>query len=75
MSNRHQVYDLPIADAAQKLQIGVTVLKKYCRRFNIPRWPYRKIKSLDKLIESVYEYSKDEPEAAEVRFVACFRQR
>jgi hypothetical protein len=30
-----QVYHLPINEAAAQLQIGVTVLKKYCRRFKV----------------------------------------
>lgn len=29
------------------------VLKKYCRIFNIGRWPFRKLKSLDKLVSTV----------------------
>ena len=29
------------------------VLKKYCRIFNITRWPFRKLKSLDKLVSTV----------------------
>lgn len=51
-----QVYHLPINEAADSLGIGVTVLKKYCRKFCIPRWPYRKLKSMDKLIESLQAY-------------------
>jgi hypothetical protein len=47
------VFHLPIADAAPLLGLGVTALKKRCRRINIPRWPYRKLASLEKLIESV----------------------
>ena len=47
------VFHLPISDAASKLGMGVTVLKKQCRRINIPRWPYRKLASIEKLIESV----------------------
>jgi hypothetical protein len=30
-----QVYHLPIHEAAQSLGVGVTVLKKYCRRFDV----------------------------------------
>ena len=29
------------------------MLKKYCRIFNITRWPFRKLKSLDKLVSTV----------------------
>lgn len=44
------VYEHPIRKAAALLNIGVTVLKKYCRWYSIDRWPYRKICSVDKLI-------------------------
>jgi hypothetical protein len=47
------VFHLPIADAATSLGLGVTLLKKRCRRINIPRWPYRKLASIEKLIASV----------------------
>jgi hypothetical protein len=51
------VYDLPIEAAADQLGVGVTVLKKYCRRFNITRWPYRKRLSVQKLLDVVKEYA------------------
>ena len=47
------VYEHPISRAAAQLNIGVTVLKKYCRWYSIDRWPYRKIRSVDKLIEQL----------------------
>lgn len=47
------VYEHPITSAAAQLNIGVTVLKKYCRWYSIDRWPYRKIRSVDKLIEQL----------------------
>lgn len=47
------VYEHPISTAAAELNIGVTVLKKYCRWYSIERWPYRKIRSVDKLIEQL----------------------
>ena len=47
------VFHLPISDAASRLGMGVTVLKKQCRKIGIPRWPYRKLASIEKLIESV----------------------
>jgi hypothetical protein len=54
------LYDLPITDAARELGIGVTVLKKICRKHEIVRWPYRKRKSLSKLIECVKDYANRE---------------
>lgn len=53
-----EVYHLPISRAAAHLDVGSTVLKKYCRKFNIQRWPYRKINSLHKLIDAVEGYEK-----------------
>ncbi|XP_021729167.1 protein RKD4-like [Chenopodium quinoa] len=48
-------FDLPISKAAKELNVGLTVLKKRCRELNIKRWPHRKIKSLEALINSVKE--------------------
>ena len=47
------MYEHPISKAAAHLNIGVTVLKKYCRWYSIERWPYRKIHSVDKLIDQL----------------------
>lgn len=46
-------FDLPIMEASRNLKVGLTVLKKKCREFGIPRWPHRKIKSLDSLIHEL----------------------
>ncbi|ONM14994.1 NLP transcription factor [Zea mays] len=45
-----QYFHLPIRDASKTLKIGVSILKRKCRQYGIPRWPHRKIKSLDSLI-------------------------
>ncbi|KAI7734669.1 hypothetical protein M8C21_009087 [Ambrosia artemisiifolia] len=61
-------FDLPIIEASKNLKVGLTVLKKKCREFGIPRWPHRKIKSLDGLIsdlqEEVKRQQEDDEEAA-----------
>ncbi|CAL9109188.1 unnamed protein product [Musa textilis] len=41
--------------ASKYLRVGLTVLKRKCREFGIPRWPHRKIKSLDNLIQNLQE--------------------
>lgn len=46
-------FDLPIVEASRNLKVGLTVLKRKCREFGIPRWPHRKIKSLDTLIRDL----------------------
>ncbi|XP_021761551.1 protein RKD4-like [Chenopodium quinoa] len=48
-------FDLPISKAAKELNVGLTILKKRCRELNIKRWPHRKIKSLEALINSTKE--------------------
>ena len=48
-------YHLPISRAAKELGMGVTVMKKYCRKFGINRWPFRKLNSMTKLISSVQQ--------------------
>ncbi|CAK9165908.1 unnamed protein product [Ilex paraguariensis] len=45
-----QYFNLPIDDAAKKMNICPTVMKKICRRDGLLRWPYRKIKSIEKKI-------------------------
>ncbi|KAK3023404.1 hypothetical protein RJ639_042792 [Escallonia herrerae] len=56
-------FDLPIAEGSKNLKVGLTVLKKKCREFGIPRWPHRKIKSLDGLIRDLQEEVKRQQEA------------
>ncbi|KAF9601940.1 hypothetical protein IFM89_024274 [Coptis chinensis] len=43
----------PVREACANLKVGQTVLKRKCRDFGIPKWPYRKIKSLDNLIHNI----------------------
>ena len=47
------LFHLPINEAAKELDICTSVLKKICRKLGIKRWPHRKIKSLDRIIESI----------------------
>ncbi|KAG0534142.1 hypothetical protein BDA96_04G253700 [Sorghum bicolor] len=55
--SRH--FSVPIKQAARELNVGVTVLKKQCRKLGIPRWPHRKVKSLQKLIDNVQGLGKE----------------
>ncbi|KAJ4845281.1 hypothetical protein Tsubulata_015089, partial [Turnera subulata] len=48
-------FNMPITKAAREMKIGLTLLKKRCRELNIMRWPHRKIKSLNSLINSFKE--------------------
>nr|BAN21749.1 minus dominance protein [Gonium viridistellatum] len=40
-------FHLPIKEASKSLGISTTYLKRICRQLGIPRWPYRKVASLD----------------------------
>lgn len=40
---------MPITKAAKELNVGITFLKKKCRELGIPRWPHRKLMSLETL--------------------------
>jgi len=44
-------FNVPITEASKNLGICATVLKKICRKYGIQRWPHRKIKSLERMIE------------------------
>jgi RWP-RK domain len=48
-----------VQEAAARLDVGVTTLKKICRANNISRWPFRKRNSIDKLIEKTRLYMRD----------------
>ncbi|KAK3155264.1 hypothetical protein QOZ80_2BG0201060 [Eleusine coracana subsp. coracana] len=52
-------FSMPIKQAARELNVGLTVLKKQCRKLGFARWPYRKVKSLETLINNVQELGKD----------------
>ncbi|MFS7929885.1 putative transcription factor Nin-like family [Helianthus anomalus] len=54
-------FELPIAVAAEKLGVGLTMLKKRCREFNIKRWPHRKLKSIKSLIQNVKPWQGNSP--------------
>ena len=46
-------FNMTSEEACKKLGIGLTILKRHCRKFGISRWPYRKYKSLSRLIKHV----------------------
>ncbi|MQM15420.1 hypothetical protein Taro_048359 [Colocasia esculenta] len=56
---------VPITQAAKELNVGLTQLKKKCRELGIPRWPHRKMKSLQALIKNVQELGRDDGEMGE----------
>ncbi|OIV93669.1 hypothetical protein TanjilG_16520 [Lupinus angustifolius] len=58
-------FDVPIIEASRNLNVGLTVLKRKCREFGIPRWPHRKIKSLDGLIHDLQEEARQQESEGE----------
>ncbi|KAH7652552.1 RWP-RK domain-containing protein [Dioscorea alata] len=56
---------MPITQAAKELNVGLTLLKKKCRELGIPRWPHRKMKSLQTLIKNVQELGREEGNVGE----------
>ncbi|CAK9317330.1 unnamed protein product [Citrullus colocynthis] len=44
---------LPISEAAKKMNLCLTVVKKICRRSGLRRWPYRKVKSYQRKMEAL----------------------
>ncbi|XP_057963045.1 protein RKD5 isoform X2 [Malania oleifera] len=68
-------FDHPIVEASRKLKIGVTVLKRKCREFGIPRWPHRKIKSLDSLIHDLQEEVERQQEGNKAAAMAVAKRQ
>ncbi|KAK1260722.1 Protein RKD2 [Acorus gramineus] len=58
---------MPITQAAKELNVGLTLLKKKCRELGIPRWPHRKMKSMQTLIQNVKELAKEDGELGEAQ--------
>ena len=43
----------PINEAAKRLGICPTVLKKICRKHGLRRWPHRKLQSIERALEKL----------------------
>lgn len=37
-------FEKPLDEAAASLQISTSSLKRLCREYQIPKWPYRKVR-------------------------------
>jgi|LauGreSBDMM110SN_4_FD.fasta_scaffold741100_1 hypothetical protein len=46
----------------QLIDRDAAVLSQFCRKFKVGRWPYRKLSSIDKLIETVLADVQENPE-------------
>ncbi|KAK2076831.1 hypothetical protein QBZ16_005057 [Prototheca wickerhamii] len=58
------IFNLPADQACRALGVSLTVLKRVCRRLGIERWPFRRVKSLERIIEQTT--SKAGPKTAEI---------
>ncbi|KAF5206391.1 Rkd1 [Thalictrum thalictroides] len=58
---------MPITQAAKELNVGLTLLKKRCRELGIPRWPHRKLMSLQTLINNVQEMEEGDAGDTKIR--------
>jgi RWP-RK domain len=52
-------FHMPSELACRELGIGLTVLKRQCRKYGILRWPFRKMKSLDNLIQRIADNERN----------------
>ena len=48
-----QLFHLPISEAASRLCVSVSYLKKQCRLMGVERWPFRMVNSLNVLASSL----------------------
>lgn len=46
MNDLRDYFHLPIEEAAKKVDLCPTVLKKTCRKAGLARWPHRKVNVL-----------------------------
>ncbi|XP_002975726.2 uncharacterized protein LOC9630378 [Selaginella moellendorffii] len=53
LSDLSAYFHLSIVDAAKKLGVSQTTLKKACRKFGLKRWPGRKVRSLESTIHGL----------------------
>uniref|UniRef100_A0A0E0KTZ7 RWP-RK domain-containing protein n=1 Tax=Oryza punctata TaxID=4537 RepID=A0A0E0KTZ7_ORYPU len=70
-----QYFHLPIREASRTLKIGVSILKRKCRQYNIPRWPHRKIKSLDSLIQDLEQEKHKQTEEEKQKAIMALTRR
>lgn len=52
-------FHLPLCEAATRIGICATILKKICRTFGIKRWPHRKIRSINNSIQKYEDQIKN----------------
>ena len=66
-----QCFEMPIRDASQILGISLTQLKRLCREYNISRWPYRRLNSIQRRIDVLVIMLKRCEESGDAK---CYHQ-
>ncbi|KAF0888794.1 hypothetical protein E2562_017793 [Oryza meyeriana var. granulata] len=68
-------FDLPIAKAASKLDVCATALKAICRKHGVLRWPYRKVRSIDRQIATLRRSGNGDATKNEIESLIASRRR
>jgi len=73
-----QFFNVPEKQVAKNLGVCLTSLKKLCRHHGIHRWPYRKLKSIEKKIHRIRQNSSssfDDQSAAQTKLMVLVEER
>ena len=70
----HQLFGLPIYQAAERLGSSVSFLTKQCRSLGVTRWPFRKVRSLGKSLARSEALEKSLADTLELLGVAAPRE-
>mmetsp|Transcript_28535 Transcript_28535/g.90940 ORF Transcript_28535/g.90940 Transcript_28535/m.90940 type:complete len:207 (-) Transcript_28535:60-680(-) len=54
LSSIRPFFNLPLKEAAKVLEVRVSTVNKWMRHHGMTRWPYRKLKSLDTLMQGLW---------------------
>uniref|UniRef100_A0A0D9XXY7 RWP-RK domain-containing protein n=1 Tax=Leersia perrieri TaxID=77586 RepID=A0A0D9XXY7_9ORYZ len=68
-------FELPIAKAASKLDVCATALKGICRKHGVSRWPYRKVRSIDRQIATLRRSDNGDATREEIERLSALRKR
>jgi hypothetical protein len=60
MDDLRKQFHIPISEAAKRLNLCNSNLKKLCREFEIMKWPYRQVLGVYKTIQSMESFLKEE---------------
>jgi hypothetical protein len=72
-----QYFNIPEKQVAKNLGVCLTSLKKLCRHHGIHRWPYRKLKSIEKKIHRIRQNSSsfDDQSVAQSKLMVLVEEK